>query len=415
MRAPNILVIVVDGLRASALGAYGNTSTPTPALDQFAADSYLLDWCFSPSVELAGIYRALWESIHPARPSHFSTSSLPQILAASGYTTTLITDEPQMPSIAAADHFDQCIQLQETVSAAAMKRVAETSQTSMARMFAPVCELVASDVGAADLNQPRLIWAHSRGMYGPWDAPLELQQSLLDEGDPPPVESTTPPDFLIAPSDDPDAAFRFACAYAAQAIVLDECWTGILQTVEAARDGDRWIVTLLGARGLPLGEHLRIGGVDSRLYAEQLHVPCLIRLPDRTNRLARNSRLTSHVDLLPTLLSAVALDTAHVGSESDGMNVLRTAMTSSTVWRDALIATSESAARAIRTADWCLLQDTQSSPVDELYVRPDDRWETNDVAKLCPEIVESLSSQMDEELQQLSRLKPEAEARSEPP
>ena len=52
MPAPNILVVVVDGLRASAFGAYGNTSFPTPALDQFAADSLLLDWCYAPSAEL---------------------------------------------------------------------------------------------------------------------------------------------------------------------------------------------------------------------------------------------------------------------------------------------------------------------------------------------------------------------------
>ena len=44
MHGDNILVIAVDGLRAAALGAYGNTTFPTPALDQFAADSIVFDW-----------------------------------------------------------------------------------------------------------------------------------------------------------------------------------------------------------------------------------------------------------------------------------------------------------------------------------------------------------------------------------
>ena len=67
-------------------------------------------------------------------------------------------------------------------------------------------------------------------------------------------------------------------------------------------------------------------------------------------------------------------------------------------WRDATISTSASA-RSIRTAAWCLREDIAqreaagsdgATDVVELYVRPDDRWEANDVAKLCPEVVEEL-------------------------
>ena len=45
-----------------ASGAYGNTSFPTPALDHFAAESFLLDWCYAASADLAEIYRTLWQS-----------------------------------------------------------------------------------------------------------------------------------------------------------------------------------------------------------------------------------------------------------------------------------------------------------------------------------------------------------------
>src|SRR4051795_10733164 len=92
----NVLVIVVDGLRASALGAYGNTSFGTPALDRLAADSLLLDWCFAPSPELTDVYRALWHSIHPAQPDLQSSSSLAQLFADRGYSTTLVTDEAML-------------------------------------------------------------------------------------------------------------------------------------------------------------------------------------------------------------------------------------------------------------------------------------------------------------------------------
>ena len=72
-------------------------------------------------------------------------------------------------------------------------------------------------------------------------------------------------------------------------------------------------------------------------------------------------------------------------------------------WRDALLAAEGESAYAIRTASWCLREsgtateenvgsDPSQQSSCELFVRPDDRWEANDVFKLCPEIVEELRS-----------------------
>src|SRR6478736_5724691 len=101
----NVLVIVVDGLRASALGAYGNTSYPTPALDRFAAESLLLDWCYAPSPDLADIYHTLWHSRQSAR-SH-SESSLARVFSESGFATTLIADDDSLSRQASAQDFDE--------------------------------------------------------------------------------------------------------------------------------------------------------------------------------------------------------------------------------------------------------------------------------------------------------------------
>ena len=112
---------------ASAVGAYGNTTYPTPALDRFAADSLLLDGCYAPAVELPEIYRALWQSRHPARPAERATGdacavsepTLPRLLAEHGYQTTLITDELQLTTLAGASDFHDCVQLQSSAEPAA--------------------------------------------------------------------------------------------------------------------------------------------------------------------------------------------------------------------------------------------------------------------------------------------------------
>jgi arylsulfatase A-like enzyme len=227
---------------------------------------------------------------------------------------------------------------------------------------------------------------------------MEFQQTLLDEGDPTPLESVIPPDLVLDQAGDPDAAFRYSCAYAAQVMVFDACWRGLMDTVTARSETESWLIVLLGARGFPLGEHRRVGGVDPRLYGEQLHVPFLVRFPDGKGKPARSAALSSHVDLLPTLAAVIDAEQC-APSHYDGSSIVPLVSNVDSEWRDALL--SASAGRtSLRTPSWCLQHDdsvtqTEQSDnakaVDELYVRPDDRWEANDVAKLCPDVIDTLA------------------------
>ncbi len=408
MPEKNLLIVAVDGLRASALGAYGNTSFPTSALDEFAADSFLLDNCFAPATDLQATYRALWYSEHPLRPENFAPREkpLPQLFANHGYETTLVTDDPQVAALGAAAGFARCAQVDGTAN----ERATEVAQTALTRLFVAACEVVTGN------EDKQLVWVHSRGMVGPWDAPLELQNSLRDEGDPPPVESIEPPDLSIESSDDPDISFRYACAYAAQVMVLDACWESLVAMLHSAGVTDDWLITLLGVRGFPLGEHHRIGGIDDRLYVEQLHIPWIIRFPDGLGRLARRSELTSHLDLLPTLQHYIASDKVQIGRR-DGASILPLADKLTAIWRDAVLSTSDKSKRAIRTSGWTFRREANAEdenadriatnvPLGELFVRPDDRWEANDIAALCADVAAGLSKVADTMCEQLATGQP---------
>lgn len=394
MPEPHVLVLAVDGLRASALGAYGNTSFPTPALDRLAADGFLVDWCFAGSPELASVYRSLWQSMHVLRPENAaSRPSLPQWFAERGYATTLLTDEPRLASFIGAAAFDERVELPGT----AHDRADDVAETALARLMATACECIAQPIARPGDHRvgPQLVWIHTGGMYGPWDAPIELQESLLDEGDPDPYDQIEPPDVMFGKDEDPDTAFRFACAYAAQVMVLDACVDALTAAAHAAWPDGNWLCVLLGVRGFPLGEHGHVGGVDARLFAESLHVPWLVRFPSGTGRLARTGGLVSHVDLLPTLVEWIG---GEPPGAVDGMSVLPPARQPRCDWRDAIISATPANTLSIRTPDWCLQQvpaGDESSPDDQpaaaLYVRPDDRWEANDVAKLCPDVMTELT------------------------
>ncbi len=67
--------------------------------------------------------------------------------------------------------------------------------------------------------------------------------------------------------------------------------------------------------------------------------------------------------------------------------------------------------QAIQTHAWKLIRHGSKC---ELYAKPDDRWEVNDVSRRCPHIVESLAGLLDQwvvngELKQPSRIELPAE------
>src|SRR4029079_2821509 len=130
----NVLVIVVDGLRASALGAYGNTTYAPPTIDRFAAESLLLDWCFAPSPELPDIYQALWNPQRSVQDP--SARSLPRIFSDAGYATTLVTDDSSVCAYSTASNFGEIVQIGSSLQTASLgKRADDSSETGLSRAF----------------------------------------------------------------------------------------------------------------------------------------------------------------------------------------------------------------------------------------------------------------------------------------
>jgi arylsulfatase A-like enzyme len=396
MSQSHVLVVVVDGLRASALGAYGNTNYRTPALDRFSAASLLFDSCFAAAARLDDIYRAMWNGLRPLHVQNTADAaiSLSQLARQCGYEAILISDDEAVLALPGGEHFGRRI----GVPIAAPDRAL---LPSLYHAFGIAAEVI-EQANASD--QHHFVWLHSRGMYGRWDAPVELQAALIDEGDPPPIVDSDSPVLDLGPADS-DTAFQYACAYAAQVMVLDECWQGLCEILECGRGSD-WLVVLIGARGFPLGEHGKIGGVDERLYVEQLHVPFLMQFPNGLGRLARRLELVSHVDLGLTLANCIAATTSQMDKPldaSDGRNLLPLAADLSVEWRDILMGQSEHA-RSLRTAEWSCRSDfgmaggAVSGQGAELFVRPDDRWEANDVAVRCPEEVAEMERRAEEML-----------------
>lgn len=347
---PSVIVLAIDGLRASAIGAYGNTWRPTPGFDRIACESLLVEWAMAD---------------RPS-PERFYTETL--LNGPPWRQTRLITDDASVRGLPAFASFDEAIAVDPLVATAPADQIGETA---LANAFGGFADATRSD--ESDQGGPSLTWVHCRGLTGPWDAPSELIAGFVEEDDPTPDADVEPPSGRVDRNADPDTVFGAAARYAAQVLVLDACVEGWLESVDAQLSDTPPAMVLLGLRGFSLGEHGMLGIEEAAPYGESRHVPLLIRSPGQASPGRRASSGLLPLTSLPAMLASLA--------SSDAESAVASAE------QQRLVLQGEGA-RGVRGLDWHAVQHPQASA--ELYAKPDDRWEANDVASLKPEVVEAM-------------------------
>jgi sulfatase-like protein len=405
MSLRSAVVIVVDRLGAGFLGPYGNTWLDTPAFNALACQSLLVETMLADSPHLADIYRSYWTGSHALAIGHTAWTgsgvvsgdqsrqieessarndsrpvSLAAALGSRDIATVLVTDEPQVAEHPLAADFAKIVR----VPAPAVDRCAEQpADTQFARLLDAAAET------ASGLAEPYLLWIHGRGMQGAWDAPLEYREQFRDEEDPRPGDFTTPPQMRIDRNFDPDELLKLQHAYAGQVSLLDQQLSAIFDVLQARRE-EELLLAVTSPRGYPLGEHGRIGPCDEVLYAELLQVPLLVRFPHQQGALARSLEILQPGDLeaavaehfslprkVPSILFQIARNEDHPP-------------------REVAVAVSGNQ-RAIRTPAWYLRDCPNGEQRQcELFAKPDDRWEVNEVSSRCQHEVELLAAALDQ-------------------
>jgi hypothetical protein len=230
---------------------------------------------------------------------------------------------------------------------------------------------------------------HARGLSAAWDAPLELRYQFADELDPDPPSFVEPPNQLFPPVHDPDELLGMVQAYAGQVALLDMCLGGWLDALEAQPQAADTLLLVTSPRGYPLGEHRRVGPCDEALYGELLQVPVLLRMPGLEP--ARTQRIMQPRDLYEQLGHAGGwLAPGAPGRIGDGNDW----PLGTTASEAAYVAGQDQ--QAIRTRAWFLRRfQSEGAWQHELFAKPDDRWESNEVASRCGDVVELLAAELD--------------------
>jgi arylsulfatase A-like enzyme len=381
---PNLIVVVVDRLHSGMLGAYGNSWIRTRRLDRLACQSFLFDQALVDCPQLPTLYRSLWTGIHAAHQPHRPAgASLPELLSAAGWNTALITDSAEVAVLGEAGAFRHRQAIEQSVDVATAPSVAETRT---GQLLATALDWL------RQAPQPFALWLHCQAMAGPWDAPLELRNQYAEEDDPEPPALVLPPEQWLDADVDPDELLGITQAYAGEISALDASLGQFLDSLEELQLASSTQLTMLSARGYPLGEHRRAGACDEALYGEVAQLAWLMRFPDELGRLARSQALVQPADLPGTLLDWLGLDRGSLaaGHASTLLPLLR-GETFAHADRAVMLSRND---QGLRTPAWYLRAPGEGPA--ELYAKPSDRWEVNEVSRLAPEVVASMQAALAE-------------------
>lgn len=399
----NFVCVCLDRLHSGYLGCYGNTWVATPALNRLAAEGAVLQNVVCDTTDLASAYESLWRGSHAAERTAdtgaIARPTLVELARAAGLHTLLVADDPTVGEHPAGAAFDEKAEFDPPTES---ESADDEESTHVARLFSQTLERVAA------IRRPFLLWFHAQAMNGPWDAPLALRNEYADEDDPPPPKFIAVPHRELPDDVDLDERFGISQAYAGQVTHIDACLGGLLEQLEESGLQDDTAVVVFAPRGIALGEHGAVGRFDDRLHDELVHVPCLIRLPGGRAALRRSHALVQPCDLYWTLAELLGGSTTEKATADQaapspapwGRSVLPLLDGTADTLRDRALVVGKSES-GIRTGAWYLRSRAEATsdagndrpndePADQLYVKPDDLWEVNDVANRAPEVVEQL-------------------------
>ena len=333
----NYLCISIDGLQSGAIGAYGNTWIQTPTLDTFACQSALFDRFYNSSIDLANTLTELWQ-FPPDRHR------------------ILLTDDTDVFLHENAGLFDEKHRLEAKQRSRAAGKIEETQ---FYRNMATIADLLRVRTG-----EPFFFWAHFEGFRGYWDFPISYRKRYQIDEDPDPYPGVALPE-IVGRNINPDVKQSVLEAYSGGVSVLDEALAGLLAFLEDSGLAQTTVLLFTSVRGFSLGEHGTIG-ISDDLYGENVHLPLFVRFPDGAFAGFRSQTLLQPADVFKLLSQ----------------------------YPDPLPETPDELHPLIRigneviiTPDWFVYHKPSGT---QLYVKPDDHWEVNDVADRCPLVLEQI-------------------------
>jgi arylsulfatase A-like enzyme len=382
---PNVIVILIDVLRADHLGAYGYERATSPRIDRFAEDSILFEQAISQSSFTKTSVSSLFSSLYPYRhgvyhgsltdtASNITSDVLPDAVTTvaeafreAGYLTAAWSTNPHLRAYMG---FDQGFERYRDQTVSASQVASEFAHWN--RTWGPRRRFFAY-LHVMDLHapyNPKPPWDTMFGAYGDdftgmrfpaWKAYREAVRN----------GEKTPSENEIV---------QLKERYDGQVAYVDSVVGGIFDALE--RDGlyDDALIVVTGDHGDAFMEHGFLAHSNTP-YDELIRVPLIVKLPHAAHAGLRVAEPVGLVDVMPTLLDAVG---AQPVDGVDGVSQWARIAGEADASSDRPIVSEYGECIAVRTDGWKYLACGERPP--ELFRLARDPGETTNVIAMHPGI-----------------------------
>lgn len=285
-KSRNVILVVVDALRADYLSCYGNPKLISPHIDEFARNSslFLNAFCPLPNTQpsLASIMTSLYPPSHGLRRQGVALSNkavtLPEILRSQGWDTGAVVGASNLDTIFG---FSQGFQFYEDhLGSKENLKVKKLEQrTRWQRKAKEVNEIVFRWLDKRNIEKPFFLMIHYFDPHAPYEPPA--------------------PYYRLYPPGETEES-RWRAMYAGEVSYVDSQFGRLMKRLSAKDLLKDTLVILTADHGENLGEH-NWQGHSQRIHDEAVRIPLIISGPD-VPRGKKFSQIVQSVDFAPTIL-----------------------------------------------------------------------------------------------------------------
>lgn len=345
---PNVVFILVDQLRAQELSAYGGKNIPTPALDQLAKEGIVFDQAFStcpictpyPGMLLTGRYPQSTGIIENNIRTRHDEVSVADAFGKAGYRTGYIgkwhlysdpaprfregeyipdgRDRLGFDYFRGYNYHVNYMDGQVCLDDGAFGRWKGYETEGLLEYFDIFLDGAQSDPFCVFLSvhQPH----HGGGVGGGKKTHDTIPGNRLA---PPDCMNRVPEQPVLPPNVKLQGEKREENLHAYQdylgmTVACDDMVADVMRRLRERGLLDNTLVVFTSDHGSMMGSQGEASWLKCRPYEESIHVPLIVRFPDKKHAGTRSSSIVAPVDLYPTLASLCAVP---VPGEVEGLDL----------------------------------------------------------------------------------------------
>lgn len=302
--ACNIIVYVVDALRADRLGCYGYKKPTSPHIDEFAKESIIYQRAHAPATWTRPSIASLFTGQDSPIPGGVGREdilrsdipTLAETLKKAGYHTAgYVSNGNIAPELGFGRGFDEYIYFPE--------------KPELAEIYPSSRELLDQALPKLEkVQEPFFAYIHTIDPHAPYTPPKEYAQRFIPPGaTPTPGTMDTFKKFIWRNPEATDSQVAYLSGlYDGEVAAADDGFGYFLDWLKKRLYEHRTVVIFTSDHGEEFYDHHGLGH-GGTLYEELLHVPLIIHFPAQSDIKGPSPFHVSLSDLMPSILDHLGI------------------------------------------------------------------------------------------------------------